>query len=373
MLSKTELPDEKIIMFADINDAMHRYKFSKLSRSVKECLAIKAYNQLISSVENSGIKEARRSLRIGSDKETTDQDIPTLRKFEVYWLDLFHLVFAVVLRDYGEKKDEKSGEIVSFTQLFFSYWKMITKHKKTIGSLSDFGNSEEIKWRNGMVKSYLKYLKIKYDVKKYRLPNNYITRERFINEALKLGASETEAEEYAEFIFSGTHLYSIDSTVSDKEADEDDNSEKPESSNDLDDSEENKDYEKYDEAPADVTPEIEKISLQNRLRDRFDLRSFYDELLADPDIKPDEKIWIQYYFTMKIIETGNEVRDKYAKILEQNLADKIIKNEAKLTGKGWMTKILADYCGLQPDTVRKKIVAVSKLLIKKKSLYQVKD
>lgn len=372
MLSKTELSEEKKIAFAEINDAIHRYKFSKLSKSVKESLAMKAYNLLINSVDNSGIKEARRSLRIGSDKETKALDIPTLRKFEVYWLDLFDHVFVVVLRDYGEKKDEESGDVISFTQLFFSYWEMITRHKKPIGALSDFDNNEEIKWRNGTVKSYLKYLTVKYNVKNYRLPDNYITRQRFINEALKLGASETEAEEYAEFIFSGTHLYSINATVSDKEAEEDDNRGKLESTNNLDDGVENEDYEGYDGAPADVTSEVEKISLQHRIRDRFDLGTFYDELMADTDIMPDEKIWIKYYFTMKIVETRNENREKYKSILEKDLAGMIIKDETKLPGKGWMTRVLSDYCDLQPDTVRKKLNAISKLLIKKRSLYQAK-
>ena len=367
MLSSAELSEEKKVKCADIDAMIYRYKFGNDSRTKKECFAIKAYDLLISLVENNGVKEAKRTLRIGRDTDTRNLGIPTLKKFEVFWLELFHHTFVSALRDYGNKCDNITGEAISFTQLFFSYWEVESKYKNAVGALSDYGNSEEIKWRNQTAKNYLKYIADKYG-KEYKLPENVITRSRFIEEVLSLGASESEANTYAEFIFEGVHFDSMDLPGNKQESEEgyswNTNRQYVPDVNESDSTIKN-----LENVQAEVSTEIDKVSLQKDIHNIFDLKAFYDNLIADADITPNEKEWIRYYFTMKIIEAGNELSDKYLSVLDQGLADKILKNESGLAGKGWMNKILSDYCGLQQDTVRKKIKDVSNLLIKKRSKY----
>lgn len=245
------------------------------------------------------------------------------------WTTILDDSMLRALNAYG-KLDETTGERIPFMKLFWSIFSNVIswEYAKDIdGNLVSKKGNSEFEARSNQAKAILKTYAINQGID-YKLPKNISSRSSFINELTFLGMAIVDAENVAEYVFTGIKVVSI--SLEDDEIDK----------------------------PIDIVDSsfVEDNGVNNALGE---VLAMCHRLLASKTIKNRIKDFVRYYMTIVVYETNLYMDDLYAPYINHKYMEALVNKSACVTNY----EVLAEILDLKPDTVRKSIVYARKCLL----------
>lgn len=256
-------------------------------------------------------------------------------KNEQYDGEIFAKAFKSSMEKYGQK-DEETGEQLPFIQIFLSHYGM-KKPQIRINKLKEANYLVEIKQKSEYINLFLQQQAKKWGNKK--LPKDFKVwkYEQCVEFLKSLNADE---EEISRAINKLADLFTDKYMKRILPVDEEDNDSKVESVNDMVNTEDN--------VKSEV---IDKMT------------SMLDTALSE--VETSLEMYARYYITMKIVLkykiSGfyNQMIDDY---VDKGLEKFYYEKYSQYIDEKYIKDIVADYVGKRPDTVRKKLDRVKKII-----------